>query len=462
MLHGVRSNGIALDRRSVTFVDLLRAAGWRTALVGKSHLQNATGRPAAERRHPRPEHVAPPPEMREAVRDDRTAAHYLTEINPGWRENPNRTIPLPYYGYEFVRLTSSHADRVEGDYTSWLKARHPDPDTLRGRENALPSPEYSVPQAWRTRIPEELYPTRYIAEEAAKYLEHHQASADGRPFFLTCSFPDPHHPFTPPGKYWDMYDPADIPIPASWANRMTDDDMPPELWRAYRNGIERPEAEWPVPVTQRQAQEAIALTYGMISMIDDAVGQVLASLSEETRANTVVLFTSDHGDYMGDHGVILKLGLHFQGIIRIPFIWHDPFKPARDVREDIGGTIDIAATILGRAGLQTSFGMQGRDLFSDITDITERDIVIDDYGMVVLEDPDAKAGLMSLVTSRWRLTVFEGSNWGQLYDLEEDPLELNDLWNEPSAAGIRTDLIHRLLRRVVALRDRRLSPTALA
>lgn len=459
MLHGVRSNGISLDRDAVTFVDLLRAAGWRTALVGKSHLQNATGRPPAERPPRYPERKAPPPEMREAIRDDRKGSEYLTEINPHWKADPNRTIPLPYYGYEFVRLTSSHADRVQGDYTSWLNARHADPDSLRGRENAHPSPEYSVPQAWRTRIPEELYPTQYIAEEACNYLRHHQSSADGRPFLLTCSFPDPHHPFTPPGKYWGMYDPEDIPVPPSWSKSMTAADMPPELWHVYRLGQERPEAEWPVPVTERQAREAIALNYGMISMVDDAIGQVLSSLSEETRANTIVIFTSDHGDYMGDHGVILKLGLHFQGVIRVPFIWQDPMTPNAAVRDDTGGTIDIAATVLGRAGLQTSFGMQGRDLFSSDP---EQDIVVDDYGMVVMEQPDAEAGLMSLVTSRWRLSVFEGSDWGQLYDLENDPHEVNDLWRDPSATSVKQELLSRLLRRVMALRDRRLTPTALA
>lgn len=459
MVHGVRTNGISLDRKAVTFVDLLRAGGWRTALVGKSHLQNTTGRPATKRTQRYPDRLAPPPDLREAVRDDRTTPEYETEANPSWRNNPHRAVPLPYYGFEFVRLTASHADRVQGDYTSWLNARHEDPASLRGRDNALPSPGYSAPQAWRTAMPEELYPTNYIAEEAAHYLQHHQDSADGRPFFLMCSFPDPHHPFTPPGKYWDMYDPADVPVPPSIDQPMTADDMPAELWHAYRRGKESPEQQWPVPVTARQAQEAIALNYGMISMIDNAVGKVLGAMSEETRANTVVIFTSDHGDYMGDHGVILKLGLHFQGVLRVPFVWQDPEARSPQLRTDVGGTIDIAATVLGRAGLQASYGVQGRDLF---TDPQEDGIVIDDYGMAVFDNPDAVAGLVSFVTARWRLSTFEGSDWGQLYDLENDPHEMNDLWDDPAHAIIRVDLVHRLLRRMMTLRDKRLTPTAFA
>ncbi len=71
----------------------------------------------------------------------------------------------------------------------------------------------------------------------------------------------------------------------------------------------------PTPVSRREAQEVIALNYGMISMIDDAVGRVLTALSDlGLKDNTLVIFTSDHGDYMGDHGVILKGGLHYHGV----------------------------------------------------------------------------------------------------------------------------------------------------
>ncbi|UWR35804.1 DUF4976 domain-containing protein (plasmid) [Sulfitobacter sp. W027] len=122
-------------------------------------------------------------------------------------------------------------------------------------------------------------------------------------------------------------------------------------------------------------------------------------------------------------------------------------------------TIDIAATVLGRAGLQSCFGMQGRNLFGEPGD---EDILIDDYGMIVLEEPDAKVGLVSLVTPRWRLSVFEEGDWGQLFDLENDPLELNNLWKDSAASTVREHLTHRLLQKMVSLRDRRLSPTALA
>ena len=106
-----------------------------------------------------------------------------------------------------------HGDTVTGDYTRWLLAREPKALSLLGPENALPH-DYVCPQAHRTRIPAELYSTAYIAERAAAYLGEH--AGDDEPFFLMVSFPDPHHPFNPPGKYWDMYRPEQFAVPEAF------------------------------------------------------------------------------------------------------------------------------------------------------------------------------------------------------------------------------------------------------
>lgn len=110
------------------------------------------------------------------------------------------------------------------------------------------------------------------------------------------------------------------------------------------------------------------------------------------------------------HGVILKLGLRFQGVVRVPFVWQDPEGAKGEVRQDLGGTIDIGATILARAGLQTYFGNQGHDLF-DADAAPREGILIADHGMAVFKDPEAKAGLMSYITDEWRLSVWECKCW---------------------------------------------------
>ena len=207
----------------------------------------------------------------------------------------------------------------------WLRDRRPDGDTLRGPDNALPH-DYVLPQAWRTRLPEDLYPTAYVVERTLAYLDTHAQRGNGAPFFIQCSFPDPHHPFTPPGRYWDMYKPADVALPDTF--RIGNWPQPPHvaaLHAARDAGTRIADTQAAFAVTEREAREAIALTYGMISMIDDGIAKVLKRLDELGLANnTVIVFTSDHGDLMGDHQLMLKGTFAYQGLIRVPFIWVEP------------------------------------------------------------------------------------------------------------------------------------------
>lgn len=167
----------------------------------------------------------------------------------------------------------------------------------------MPDNRIDAPQAWRTVTPEELYSTTWVAERSKDWLSA-QAGQDA-PFFLQMSFPDPHHPFTPPGRYRDMYDPADIKLPASFGQA----DLPPikAMQKALLDGTDPRDNQSPFAVTEDEARAIIALTNGMITMIDDAIGRVLKQLEDLGLAeDTIVVFTTDHGDYMGDHGLMLK------------------------------------------------------------------------------------------------------------------------------------------------------------
>lgn len=176
-VNGSRHNGIPLDLDAVTFVDLLRNAGYRTALIGKSHLQDMTSNPVPDRIEQKPGFSLPPNDLREANRRRRTGPAYEVEIGRQWIENPKRPVPIPYYGFEFVRFANGHGDQVHGHYTGWLKERTADPESLRGWRNALPSPGLVAPQAWRTAVPEKFYPTSYVAEETLAYLDRHAQGA---------------------------------------------------------------------------------------------------------------------------------------------------------------------------------------------------------------------------------------------------------------------------------------------
>ncbi len=458
-LHGVRHNGIPLSLKATNFVELLRAAGYRTALVGKSHLQNMTGNPPFWPRDPdlrgRPEAV---------VRE----GNYDQEWKPNWRNDPKHDVDLPFYGFEQVYLTVDHGDDIEGHYRRWLRAQTPDADRLIGPQNAIPTPDlalFKARQAWRTRLPVALHPTSYCAAMSEQVLD--EAARDQKPFFLFCSFADPHHPFTPPGKYWDMYRPSDVELPRSF--RMSANRPPPHLaalLAARDEGRAQKHTPQLFACTEEEAREAIALNYGSISFIDDAVARVLARLQGLGLAeDTVVIFTSDHGDFMGDHQLLLKGPIHYRGIIRSPLLWRDPAGAKGQRSDALCGAIDFAPTILARAGVTPFNGIQGKDmgpLIAGTTTEHHAELLVEEEGQRPQPPFEGRVRMRSLVTGRHRLSLYDGATWGELYDTESDPDEMVNLWDDPASAALRAELVRRLAQKMIALSETSPNPTAAA
>jgi arylsulfatase A-like enzyme len=307
-------------------------------------------------------------------------------------------------------------------------------------------------------MPESLYPTAYVAERTIKYLENYARTDRANPFFLQCSFPDPHHPFTPPGRYWDMYDPRSIELPPSFHSG--ENPIPPHLRLLYEERAanrSNKEGQRTFAVTEREAREAIALTYGMISMIDDAVGSILGWLRTlGLDGNTVTIFTSDHGDFMGDHQLLLKGALHYRGLVRVPFIWNDPaVETTGAANGGLCGTLDIAKTLLARAGLQGHNGMQGIDLLPAIKGAPagHESLVIEEHQRRGYMGFKNNFRARTLITKDFRLTLYEGVDWGELYDFARDPHELCNLWHDPRARDRSHDLTEELARRMMELAD---------
>ena len=460
-VHGVRLNGIPLSMSSVTFVELLRDAGYRTALVGKSHLQNFTSWPPVIRRPPaRPGYREPSAELTQAARTDLGSPRYEQETPEFWNAD-GASVATPFYGFDHVTLVRAHGDAAGGDYDRWLAERAPNGKNLLGLNNALPH-SYTCPQAYRTAIPEDLYATAFIGERASAFLAE---PGRNEPFFLMVSFPDPHHPFNPPGRYWDMYSPDDFPVPEAFRRN---DWSPPEHVRAILREREAGKANLlgmnTIGVSAREAQEARALTCGMITCIDDAIGRVLGALDDSgMRQDTVLIFTSDHGDHLGDHRLLLKGAEQYQGIVRVPFIWSDPQASNRPARSDaLASTIDIPATVLDRARIEPFSGMQGRSLAPVLEHGAGpvRDCVFIQYDHQA-PSPGANAPprVHTLIDDRYRLSVFHGMPWGELYDLADDPGELRNLWDEPAHAATRARLTERLVRAEIEHVDRVPLPT---
>ncbi|KEQ04237.1 sulfatase family protein [Pseudorhizobium pelagicum] len=445
--HGVRCNGIPLDRRNVTFVELLRDAGYRTALVGKSHLQNFSGKaPTLKKPGTREGYHRANGPLSEAIRHEH--ATYGQEA-PGH----DHSVETPFYGFDHVELITGHGDNCGGDYRQWLLRREPKAESLMGPENQMPH-DYTCPQAVRTALPEELYSTNWIADRAATWLAAQEDS--DQPYFLMVSFPDPHHPFNPPGRYWDMYDPADMPVPDAF---LRNDWTPPPHVAGVIGQREAGQAAiggmGTIGISSREAQEAQALTCGMITMIDDAIGRIR---SAPGAAKAIQIFTSDHGDNLGDHRLLFKGAEQYEQVTKVPFIWCEPDQERAVRRSRFGQTMDIGTTILDRGRIEAAIGMQGISLLEHA-----RDSALIQYDHQK-DNPGIGTGprVHTLRTGLFRLSIFDSIDWGEFYDLAQDPGELVNLWDDPAYADARASVMELLARAEIASVDRSPFPTAQA
>lgn len=444
-VHGLRYNGCLLPQRSNTFVDVLRAGGYRTASIGKSHLQPMTDK--APFKTEQFEHGP----IAEAWRTD--SGSYDNEEPSKYQGDEPFQFNTPYYGYDHIDMVTGHGDRAGGHYQQWFRQRHDNWRELIDRASQLPH-NYTCPQAFRTPIPEESYPTFFVRDRAVDYLR--SVKNDTEPFFAFISFPDPHHPFNPPGKYWDMYNPDDFELPV----RFSDHKNPPPPLLDARANFER--GDMPaVPqisfmASEQHIRESMALTAGMITMIDDAVGDIVEALKQTDQYdNTVIVFNSDHGDFLGDFDLLLKGAWPKDAITRVPLIWSDPSDRTERVSTALASTVDIAPTILERAGIRPFHGMQGRSFIpATVGDSGPRDnllIEFNDGGKRMGFDPPARVRV--LVDDNWHLAVYKNEAWGELYNRIDDPRHLNNLWFDDAHASVRSDLLLKLTHHLIGQMD---------
>lgn len=446
-VHGVRHNGIELSTGETTLVDALRLAGYQTALAGKSHLQCILDVPPRIPEDPR--------QRLEREARPRAAGVYHQELGHKWETDPAHDLTYPYYGFEKVHLSIEHGDDQYGHWRRWLRQTQRDADKLIGYENAEPTPEielFKYRQAWRTRVPEELYPTRWIADRTIDLVR--EFARGKAPFFIQCAFPDPHHPFTPPGKYWGMYDATDVELPATFNAAHINPPAPLQsLWDARDAGKAVKHTSAPFAATEREAREAISLNYGLITQIDDCVGRILDEVERlGISGNTVVVFTSDHADYMGEHQLLLKGPMHYRGLCRVPFIWTDPQVGRARTVDALIQNIDFAPTVLARAGVAPWHGIQGKSLLPILAEGKDGG-----YDSILIEEESQRrphgfpnrVKVRTLITRTHRLSIFAGVTWGELYDLEDDPHECINRWNDPGARRAKAEMLEQLARRMM-------------
>ena len=424
--HGLTTNGCNLDERIPTLTGTLSEHGYRTHCVGKIHLQpfstdakDANGQPAT------------------------------WESRDLWNAGEITALPLPFYGYQSVDYVGGHVNYVNGDYVNDVEAQRPGTKAELSQEKGY----YSLPgsMSWRMEIPPEWHYNDWITQKSIDFLRN----VGDESFFLVTSFPDPHHPFCATRPYSEMYDPADISLPENW-NHAED---PCGFLERFNTRFMR---DWDEAILR----ESIAQTYGMITHIDDCVGRLRAAVSELGLAdNTVVVFLSDHGDYLGSHHLLFKGPWPYEPVVRVPLIWHTP-QSQRGTRYALPVShLDFVPTVLDYAGIdQTAFDMRGSQQAAPVIlpgeslrAAIETGAPTQQDGKLIEFDEDGTSHEMCryrmLITERWKICIYGGFGDGVLYDLENDPLELRNLWDDTDYVEIKAEMLAKLSDRL-ALTDR--------
>jgi arylsulfatase A-like enzyme len=303
-------------------------------------------------------------------------------------------------------------------------------------------------------MPEQYHQTTWCAQKAIDFIE---AYADyPHPWLFSVNIFDPHAAFDPPDEYLRPYLERldDIPLPNYVEGEL--EDKPPYQksrhencrWGGYRD------ADMGDPHEHRITRAAY---WAMCDLIDVQVGRMLEALERSgQRENTIVIFTSDHGEMLGDHGLYIKGPFVYDPAIRVPLIvsWPGRIEAGRRC----AGLVeldDLAPTILDFAGLPRHPGMQAKSLWPLLSGEVEPGGFRDDvYCEYYNSNPDDPPVYLTMVrTDTHKIVVVHGGEVGELYDLEADPAETHNLWDDPAHAQLKTDLLIRVCNRMAETAD---------
>jgi len=433
--HGVLQNGYRLDASLWNFMRALQQAGWRTGSHGK--------------------------------------IHFL----PHWEK-----IRPEYdgFGWDVIHHTE---DLRAGDWLDWIEAEHPQHyDTALALTRAPWIPEFAAygPEkrdlqkriheiletfewakpdfpadtdfAYTFPMPAELSQTEWITRHAERFIRETPA---GTPLYAHVSYVQPHSPYCPPGEYMHAVDPSKLPpiAPPEWLE--ADPHAP-----AYFRRQKCEPGDW---MLRRHYY------FADIAHLDAQLGRVMDALDAAGRTDdTYLVFLSDHGEMLGDHGFHQKEERHYDACIRVPLIIAGPDVSGGTTREEIVQLEDLAPTVLDMAGLpqpryENRMSTYLRQGFDEVPTLPGRsllplclgepvagwreDAYVESYNAIWSVDPQDWA--RTLRTRDWRYTFYPCQGGEQLFNVTEDPQEQHNLVADPACATLRRELRDRLTERIV-------------
>ena len=429
LTHGVTDNRISLDARvgEMGWGRVLGDNGYQTGLIGKAHF--GTDPRATEWGSPesREDSKAFPPDWRGPYLG---LQHMDLLLLGHW--HPLLPCETPPAGHQFESWFHNHPNA----WKRWATDANTGVDAAYGSAAA---------QTWSSDLPAAWHSTTWITEKTEEYLRN---ADPNQPFCTWVSYPDPHHPFDCPAEWSAQYDPATVDISPThrrdldqrpWWHRAALENQPQDSNPKVRKL--REEYSRIPPQTDDQLAAMTANYYGMISFIDDGIGRILQTLDDTGLAeNTIVIFTADHGELLGDHGLYLKGPTHYDGLLRVGLIMRGPGIPEDHQIDQPVSTLDLPATFYDWAGLDRPDGIESRSLAPVIAGTESRDVAYNEWDLGP-ERCGVALKLRTIRTRRHRLTIDLISGAGELYDLQDDPLENQNLFDDPASRSLCSDLM---------------------
>jgi arylsulfatase A-like enzyme len=407
--HGLWANGVTLPGGLPLLSRALAAAGYDCGMVGKQHLAPLAGLDAEPRL------------------DDGYRVYK-------WSHSPN------------------HPSRHNA-YHAWLQRHHPAVykaavlDQPRRPVEGNNSSKTALPL---DRVPVEAHYSHWIAQEAIDFIEDETRPKE-TPFYFMANFFDPHHPFGAPDAFRARFDAGELPLPSGSIAELA---SKPSVLRAYSQRSYAGHAPGFSEYSESELREIVASYYAMVALIDAEVGRILDVLEHRGELeDTLIIFTSDHGEMLGDHALMLKGPMLFEPVVRVPLIIHQPGAvPAGLCIASLVQSIDLTATILSAADVPGAFQTQGSDLMSLVMnpEMPWREWALSEYR----DSGHAFSPPVHTTMLRHRnfkLVVWHGEpassmpREGELYDLEQDPGEHCNLFCDPRYAAVRESLKDLLL-----------------
>ena len=418
--HGAYSLGTTLLENEHTIGEDFAAAGYRTGLVGKAHFQALKG----TEEYPSIE------------------SYPIMQDLDFWRK-----FHGPFYGFDHVELARNHVDEahVGQHYAIWMEEN----GCTNWRDYYQPPTGNNAGQRHKWLIPERFHYDRWIAEKTNEMLE--QYHRNGENFFLWSSFFDPHPPYLAPEPWDTMYDPETLTVPRITPGEH--DNNPPHFQLTQQRNPDF--SPWRVSGMalhgfgchlhdDKELAKDIAVYYGMISLMDKYIGEILDKLDAlGLTDDTLVVFTTDHGHFFGHHGLTAKGAFHYEDMIKLPFLARFPGRIAPGAQSGALQTlVDLPTTFLSVAGIEIPMSMVGADQ-SDVW-FGEAESARDHIIVENRHEPDT-IHCKTYVNQRYKITVYYSRDYGELFDLEEDPGEINNLWDSPDHAALKADLALKFL-----------------